>query len=80
MASAPAKTLFDEILDFLASSPTPQQMIDFQVSPALQEHVSDLLEQNRWGTLSPEAQRELDEALLLDRMVSRLKTRALKRG
>jgi hypothetical protein len=73
MAIAPEATLFDEILDFLASAPTPEQIIAFQPPEALQQRLTYLLEQNRLGRLSAEEQAELDEFLRMNRFMSRLK-------
>lgn len=76
MSIASPITLFDEVLDFLASTPTPQQIIEFQPPDSLQERMSDLLERNRQGQLSPDKQDELDEFLRMNRFMSRLKLRA----
>ena len=65
--------MFDEILDFLASAPTPEQIIAFQPPEALQQRLTYLLEQNRLGRLSAEEQAELDEFLRMNRFMSRLK-------
>jgi hypothetical protein len=45
---------FDEILEFLASTPTLKQIIDFHPSQKLQQRASSLLEKNREGTLTAE--------------------------
>lgn len=76
MALAPIDTLFDEILEFLASTPTPQQIIDYQPPEPLQQRLSDLLARNRSGGLSEIEQTELDEFLRLNRFMSRLKLKA----
>jgi hypothetical protein len=52
LAFAPTDTLFDTVLDFLASTPTPEQIITYQPPEALQQRLSDLLDQNRAGTLT----------------------------
>ena len=51
MALAPPETLFDDILEFLATSPSAAQIVDFQPSPALQQRLSELLDKNRAGKL-----------------------------
>ena len=76
MAFAPTDTLFDSVLDFLASTPTPEQIIAYQPSEALQRRLSELLEQNRSGGLSAAEQTELDEFLRMNRFMSRLKLKA----
>jgi len=76
MAISPSPTLFDEILDFLASTPTPEQIIAFAPPANLQKRLSDLLEKNRQTGLSEDEQIELDEFLRMNRFMSRLKLRA----
>lgn len=70
------RQLFEEVLDFLASTPTPQQIIDFAPSSALQDRARDLLDANRDGTLTPEQRAELDEFARLNHFMSMLKARA----
>ncbi|MCC6801842.1 MAG: hypothetical protein IT319_03070 [Anaerolineae bacterium] len=76
MAFAPTDTLFDTVLDFLASTPTPEQIIAFQPPDALQQRLSELLAQNRSSGLSATEQTELDEFLRMNRFMSRLKLKA----
>lgn len=52
MAFAPAETLFDEILEFLASSSSAEQLVDYQPPVPLQQRLSELLDKNRSGGLS----------------------------
>jgi hypothetical protein len=68
--------LFDEILEFLASTPTPEQIINFQPPASSQERLSDLLAKNRAGNLDDREQVELDEFLRMNRFMSRLKLKA----
>jgi hypothetical protein len=76
MAFAPTDTMFDEILDFLASSPSPTQIIDYQPPESLQARLSELLAKNRTSQLSESEQVELDEFLRMNRFMSRLKIKA----
>lgn len=76
MALAPADTLFDGIIDFLASTPTAQQIIDFAPPQHSQNRLSELLEKNRAGQLSSADKSELDEFLRMNRFMSRLKLKA----
>ncbi len=71
--------LFDEVLDFLASTPAPEQIIAFEPSEALQERVRYLLDANRNGVLSAEENGELDEFARLNHFMSMLKIRARKK-
>jgi hypothetical protein len=80
MALAPPSTeLFDEIMDFLTSEPTPEQIVAFQPPEGLQQRLSYLLDQNRQGILSSEEQTELDEFLRMNRFMSRLRLHARKK-
>jgi hypothetical protein len=76
MAIAQPTILFDEILDFLASTPTPQQIIAFKPSDTLQERLDDLLERNRQETLMPYEREELDEFLRMNHFMNMLVIRA----
>ncbi|MEL6152335.1 MAG: hypothetical protein AAFU54_25850 [Chloroflexota bacterium] len=76
MAFAPINTLFDEILDFLASSPTAEELVNYQPPQALQERLSELMEKNRADRLSADEKTELDEFLRVNRFMSRLRLKA----
>ncbi|RMF77615.1 MAG: hypothetical protein D6737_17160 [Chloroflexi bacterium] len=76
MSVVPPETIYDEIIDFLVSAPTPEQIIAFKPPEKLQARLSALLEQNRQHGLSTEEQAELDEFLRMNRFMSRLKLRA----
>ena len=52
--------IHQEMTDFLATSPTLEQMIDFKISDAAQERLEDLLDKNREGELTEEEKAELD--------------------
>ncbi len=67
---------FDELLDFLASSPSAEELIAYRPPEALQARISELLEKNRQGNLSAEEQTELDEFLRMNRFMSRLQAQA----
>ncbi|MEZ4672405.1 MAG: hypothetical protein R3E39_31255 [Anaerolineae bacterium] len=66
----------DEILDFLLSQPTPEQVIALHSSQTAQERLRYLLDGNRNNTLNDAERLELDTFLQLDNLVSRLKARA----
>ena len=71
--------LVDEIADFLASSPTREQLLSFRPSETVQQHARELLTKSSQGTLSAEEDRELsqlEQAELLMRLVkSRIHSR-----
>jgi len=66
------------ILDFLASNPSPQAMVDFQLSPAMQERVSALLEKNRAQILTAAESAELDGYERLNRFVRKFKIQTMQ--
>lgn len=71
----------DEILDFLLSQPTPEQVIHLHASEVAQERLRYLLDGNRSNTLKDAERAELEAYIQLDNLVTRLKARArLKLG
>jgi hypothetical protein len=79
MAVAQINPLFDEVLEFLSSTPTPEDIVSFQPSGALQERASELLEKKRHDALSSQELAELDEFAQLNQFMSMLKIRARKK-
>jgi len=66
------------VLRFLTSNPSPQEVLDFKPTQAMQERIRELLEKNREEQLSPAESAELDEYGRINRFISLLKARALK--
>ena len=66
----------NEILDFLLTQPTPDQVIELRASDAAQERLRYLLDGSRSTALNDAERAELDATLQLDNLVSRLKVRA----
>jgi hypothetical protein len=80
MATAQPVALLDEITDFLASGPTPQQIIDFRPSQALEHRALDLLTRNRENRLTPEERVEMEDFMRMEHFMTLLKAKArLKR-
>jgi hypothetical protein len=75
MQSIPTRTVFDEITDFLATEPSPQEIIAYHLPDALQQRADYLAELNGEDQLTPSEREELDEFLKVDRMFSLLKTK-----
>ena len=73
---APPASIQQEVLAFLLSTPTPQNIIDFRASSSAQERLQVLLEANRQGTLTDDERAELDEASQMNHFVMVLKARA----
>ncbi len=76
MAFPPASTRYDEIYDFLLSSPSPEEVVALHAPENLQQRLDELLELNRQRQLSVSEQEELDDLLRLNRFIGRLKVRA----
>lgn len=68
--------LLDEITDFLASSPTPQEIITFKPSEVLERRALDLLQRNRENRLTTEERAEMEEFMRMDHFMTLLKAKA----
>jgi len=74
---APAQYgLHNEVIEFLASGPTPRAIIAFRPSAQAQARVAELLDKNRAGALTPTEQAELDQYENLDFLMTPVKARA----
>ena len=71
-----AHIAFDEIIAFLAASPTAEQIIAYRPPEQLQARMSALLEKNRQTDLDADEAVELDELLRMNRFISRLQAKA----
>lgn len=76
METAPVRTVFDVITDFLAANPTPQEIIAYYMPDDLQQRLDDLLDRNGEDLLTPPEREELQELLNADTMFSLLKTKS----
>jgi hypothetical protein len=68
-----------QIIELLASQPSPETILVIRPTPALQTRMSELLDRNKSGTLSRLEEVELDRYLLLEHWVRLAKTHAHKR-
>ncbi len=75
MQNTPTRTVFDEITDFLATEPSPQEIIAYHLPDDLQQRADYLAELNGEDHLTPGEREELDEFLKADRLFSLLKTK-----
>lgn len=75
---APPASIQDEVMAFLLSSPTPQQIIDFRASDAAQQRLRYLLDANRNETLTSDEAAELEEASHVNQFMMTLKAEAYK--
>src|SRR5437879_458834 len=70
-----------DVLEFLASLPTPEETLRLRPSERLQCHVQELLEKSRAGTLTPQDQKDRERYEFLEHLVRMAKTKAcLKLG
>ena len=67
---------YREMFDFLASGPSPQQIIAHRPSTTLQERVAELLEKNREAQLNESESAELDGYEQAEDLLGMLKARA----
>jgi hypothetical protein len=67
---------YDEIIDFIAAGTTPEAVIAFRPSAAVQERVATLVERSKAGGISPEEQSELEDYLQLEHIMIMAKARA----
>lgn len=70
--------VYRSVLQFLSNHPSPQDILDFKLTPTMQERVSILLTRNRAGQLTPAELAELDEYEYINRVVRKLKIRAMQ--
>jgi len=75
MLNMPVHSVFSEITDFLATNPTPQEIIAYQLSEDLQARAHELLERNGEDQLTPEERDEMFDFVRVDEMMSLLKVK-----
>jgi hypothetical protein len=68
--------LHNEIIKFLASGPTPQEIIAFHPSEDVSGRVNELLDKNREGILTATERAELDQYETLDYLITLVKAQA----
>ncbi len=70
---------YEQVLEFLASGPSTQEIVAYRPSKAAQTRFSRLLAANRECQLSAQEEEELDHYIDMDRMLSLLKAKASTR-
>ncbi|GAB4511711.1 MAG: hypothetical protein OHK0046_10170 [Anaerolineae bacterium] len=75
MQNVPVRTVFDVITDFLASEPTPEELLAYHLPEDLQRRVDELVERNGEGQLRFDEQQELFDYLRADEMMAMLKAK-----
>jgi hypothetical protein len=71
---------YEQVLDFLASGPSVQEIINYRPPSASQKRFSQLLDANRQRSLTVEENEELDHYIQIERMISLLKAKAYRRA
>lgn len=73
MQNTPIRTVFGEITDFLATNPTPEAIVAYELPEDLQARAHELLDKNGEGELTPEEHDEMMDFARMDQMMSLLK-------
>ena len=76
LVSPPDHPVFAEMIDFLASGPTPAQIVAFKLSPAAQGRLETLLDTHREEGLTAEETAELEVYAQVNHFLLLLKARA----
>lgn len=75
MLNAPARSVFSVITDFLATNPTPQEIVAYQLPDDLQARAHELLTLNGEGEIMPEERDEMFDFVRVEEMMSLLKAK-----
>jgi hypothetical protein len=67
---------YEEVIDFIASGTTPETVVAFRPSRAVQERVAELIERSQDGSISAEDQSELQDYLQLEHIMVMAKAKA----
>ena len=70
---------YEEFVEFITSSPTLQEIAEFRLSDEVEARISDLLEANRGGHITPDEEAELDDYLRLEHIMRKAKIRAFEK-
>jgi len=77
MREASVPPVYQEIMDFLATSPTPEALVACKISGAAQERLDDLLEKHSEAALTPDERVELETYRQMTHLIIRLQARAV---
>lgn len=75
MTSPTALSPVSEVVAFFARAPSREEIAAFRLSPDTHERLRALLAHNAAGILSRDEQRELDQMVLLDDILSLIRAR-----
>jgi hypothetical protein len=65
----------EQVAEFFARGPSPQEIAGFRLSEETLAYIRELLHKNSAGTLTSAESQELDELVLLDRIVNLIRSR-----
>jgi hypothetical protein len=68
-------TLLDEVAEFLSQSPSPEAVLAYTFSDAMQARAYELADKNREGTLSADERLEMEQFVWIDQFVAILKAK-----
>ncbi len=71
--------VFDEIIEFITSAPSPEEIVAFKPSERLQRRVNELLDKKRESDLSESETHEVEQYLMIEHIMRLAKARARKR-
>ena len=74
-----ASPVYLELIDFIVSRTSPEAMLEFRPSEGNRHRVSELIEGQRNGTLSPEEISELDDFVQIEHLLIMAKAQARRR-
>jgi hypothetical protein len=69
---------YDEIIDFITSSPNPKDVLNFRPSSSVIKRVEDLLYKKKTSELNSDENIELDRFMLIEHIMIMAKKRAKK--
>jgi len=71
--------VYDEIINFLTSQPSVEEIVEFKQSSAGKLRIRQLVEKQRRGIIHESEQVELDEFIRVEGFLRKLKVRAQRR-
>ena len=80
MSQSPVLSPTEEVAEFFAHGPSPEEIAAFRLSDAATDRARELLEKNAANTLTREETDELDQLVLLDRIVMLIRSRLPRAG
>jgi hypothetical protein len=79
MSTVEFPAVYDDLVELLAKSAKPDELLSFQLSGEKQKRLDDLLSKNRAGTLTSQETAELDAFEQFEHVVRLLKIRVRER-